>query len=184
MKNEKYLILFILLLTATIISTSYAYFSPEIVKENVTDTKINSGNVNVIISDEKINTDSIEPIYDSNYETDAFSKEFNIKSISSLNTCNKIVLNISNISDSLKSEYLKYKLVSEEDIIEGNFKDVNDKLILLDKIFLNSNESKKYKLYIWISYQDNINQIDMLGTTLNAKLSVEALDAKDKTNCE
>ena len=73
MKNEKYLILFILLLTATtIISTSYAYFSPEIVKENVTDTKINSGNVNVIISDEKINTDSIEPIYDSNYETAVF----------------------------------------------------------------------------------------------------------------
>ena len=39
MKEEKYLILLIMLLSLTVISVSFAYFGPNIIKENVVDTK-------------------------------------------------------------------------------------------------------------------------------------------------
>ena len=56
-------------------------------------------------------------------------------------------------------------------------------MILIDNVFLKNNESKNYKLYIWISYQDEIDQIDMLGTSVSAKLSIESYDAQNKENC-
>ncbi len=182
MKEEKYLILLIMLLSLTVISVSFAYFGPNIIKENVVDTKVNSGNLKVNISDDKINADNIAPIYDKDVETLAFKKDFSIISNSTLNSCNKLYLDISNISEELKSEYLKFRIESEDKSYEGNFKNIIDnKLVLLDNIFLNSNEVKNYKLYIWLSYQDDVNQIDMLGTSLSAKISIESYD--EKNNC-
>ncbi len=182
MKEEKYLILLIILISLTVISVSFAYFSPNIIRENITDTKVNSGKLKVDISDDKITADNIAPIYDKDVTNLAFKKDFSIISNSTLNSCNKLYLDISNISEELKSEYLKYMIVSDDKTYEGNFKNINDnKLVLLDNIFLGSNEVKNYKLYIWLSYQDDINQIDMLGTSLTAKISIESFD--EKNNC-
>lgn len=185
MKEEKYLILLIVLISLTVISTSFAYFTPNIIRENVNDTNISSGNISVHISDNKVNATNIAPIYDKDMESLAFKKEFSIISSSTLNSCNKIYLDITSISDSLKSEYFKYKIVGEEESYEGNFlsSNNNEKMILIDNVFLKNNESKNYKLYIWISYQDEIDQIDMLGTSVSAKLSIESYDAENKENC-
>lgn len=187
MKEEKYLIVLVILLSLTVISTSFAYFVPNIIRENINDTKVESGVVKVSITDASVNAVNLAPIYDKDSTKLGFKKEFSIVSSSTLNTCNKIYLNIDSISSSLKSEYLKYKLVNNNSNIEinGNFINAveNEKLLLLDNVFLNNNETQDYTLYIWLSYQENIDQLDMLGTTIKAKLSIESLDAKNKNSC-
>ncbi len=186
--KEKYLILYSLLVILFIgtFSVSLSYFGTKVNRENVSPTSFKTGKVDVKIIDNKLEDVVLPPIYDRDYSKSAYKKDFTIvSSEESLNSCASIYLDISEISDSLKSEYLKYKLVSKDNIVEGNFKNANDidNMVIAENIFLEKNTSNKYNLYIWISYDENVDQMDMLNTKLVARVGVKSYDSEDISLC-
>lgn len=184
---NKHLVIIIAVLILVTIGVSYSYFAADIISEGVTNSKLNTGKLKLVIDDEGISASDIAPIYDEDYEMLALKKNFSINSSSSdLNSCASIYLNIDNISSNLKSEYFKYKIVSNDVEKEGNFKEVqsNKRMLLVDKIFIENDKSIDYDLYIWISYKDGVDQSNMLGTTMKAKLVVEGVDIKTKEECD
>ena len=183
---NKHLAIIIAVLIVVTIGVSYSYFAADIIRDGVTNSKLNTGKLKLVIDDEGISASDIAPIYDEDYEMLALKKNFSINSSSSdLNSCASIYLNISDISGSLKSEYFKYKIVSNNIEKEGNFKNAssNKKMLLVDKVFIENDKSIDYDLYIWISYKDNVDQSNMLGTTMKANLVVEGVDIKTKDDC-
>ena len=178
-KSIKYLIISILVLLIVTISVSYSYFTPNIIN-NTKSTSIGTGNLELSIDDESINAVEISPIYDQDYELFAIHKNFSIVSNSSLNTCVNLYINVSEISDELKNEYFKYKLIYGEEVIDGNFKNANsnEKMSILNNIFLESNEEKSFDLYIWVSYQDDVDQLNMLNGKIKSNIYIEGIDSK------
>ena len=184
---NKHLVIIIAVLIVVTIGVSYSYFAADIISEGVTKSKLNTGKLKLVIDDEGISANDIAPIYDEDYEMLALKKNFSINSSSSdLNSCASIYLNISDISGGLKSEYFKYKIVSKDIEKEGNFINAssNKKMLLVDKVFIENDKSIDYDLYIWISYKDGVDQSNMLGTTMKAKLLVEGVDIKTKEECD
>ena len=186
MKNKvKYLIIIILILIAATSVVTYAYFSAKVVSNDINDVNVSSGKLNIKIDDVSVNASEISPIYDDDYEMLSYNKDFEIISDSSLNACSKVSLHINDISDTLKSDYFKYRLVSENIDVSGTFKDakVGEDLTLLNNLYLEKGTTKYFDLYLWISYQDDIDQLDMLGTKIDASLVVSGVDAKTQEMC-
>ena len=185
-EKSAHLIIIIFILLVAVLAVSYSYFSPNVISNDIKDTKVTTGKIDLKIDDDSISAEDIAPIYDEDYEMLAFKKNFLvISSESNLNSCAKIYLNIDNISDSLKSEYFKYKISSNMIEEEGNFKNAvsGGRILLADKVFVEANKSISFDLYIWISYQDNIDQLNMLGTNLVANLVIEGVDVKTEGEC-
>ncbi len=185
--KSAHLIIIIFILLVSVFAVSYSYFSPNIISDDIKDTKVTTGKIDLKIDDDSINAEDIAPIYDEDYEMLAFKKNFLvISSEESLNSCFKIFLNIDEISDGLKSEYFKYKISSNDIEEEGNFKNAvsGGKILLADNIFIENNKSMNFDLYVWISYQDDVNQNNMLGSNIKANLIVEGVDAKNKEECK
>ena len=183
--NSKYRIIIILIVIASL-GVSYAYFGANMINSDET-TVVSTGKIDISIDDARLEGRDMAPIYDEDYEMLATHKNFVIRSTSgNLNSCVKIYLNISSIDEELKSEYLKYKLVSPASEKEGNFLNAKsgEKMLLLDKIFIESGKSISYDLYFWLSYQDNVDQSSVLGKSLISNLYVEALDVRSRETCE
>ena len=179
-KSIKYLIISILVLLAVTFTVSYAYFAPNFIN-NTKDTKVSTGNLNLSIDDESINAVEISPIYDNDYELLGIHKSFVVISDSTLNSCVNLYINVSEISEELKSEYFKYKLIYDDKEIDGNFKNANnnEKLLIDSNIFLEGNSEKNFDLYIWVSYQDDVDQLSMLNGQIKSNIYVEGFDSKD-----
>jgi len=186
MKKIKYLIIVVLIFISVTSVITYSYFTANVVSNDVNDVNVSSGNLKIRIDDNSVNSSEISPIYDEDYEMLAYDKDFEVISESSLSSCSKIYLHINNISDSLRSEDFKYRIISEGIDVTGNF--VNAKngedLLILDNLYLESNATKYLDLYLWISYRDDVDQMDLLGTQIDAQLVVNALDSKSKESCE
>ena len=185
--KSKYLLIAIFILVAGIIAVTVSYIGAQIESKGVKPTEVKTGKLNLELSDDSLNVDSLKPIYDKNYLTGSYKKEFTLTNKSdSLNACTYIYLNISEISDSLKSRYLKYAIVdSNGNEIKGDFEDaeVKKELPLTNNFYIESGKDINYTLYIWISYAEGIDQIDMLGTKLVAKVVAKSSDVKDKNTC-
>ena len=184
MKQIKYLVIAVILLLVAVIGVSYAYFSPNVINKP-SDTVVSSGKVELSIDDESINAVEIAPIYDEDYEMLAIHKNFTVISESTLNSCVNVYLNVEEITDSLKSEYFKYKIVSEDNEYLGDFTraESGEKMIILDNAFLESSTSKSYDLYIWVSYQDGVDQTDMLNGEIKSNIYIEGKDVKSREQC-
>lgn len=186
MKIDKKIIMpSILVLVSNVLVITLAYFGAEIIENGVNPTGVTTGNLDVSLSDSVVNVSNLKPIYAQYVDSMAFRKEFTINNNSSLNTCNKIYLNINNISDTLKSYFFKYKLVYDENEIIGNFKYANsgDRLLVYENLFIESNTFKDVSLYIWIEYVDEVDQLNMLGTKLSANIVIEGTDIKELNAC-
>lgn len=180
------LIVIILILLLCVFSVSYSYFTGNVIGNGDNETSVVTGKVDLSIDDESISSVEMAPIYDTDYEMLAFHKSFSvISSNDSLNSCANIYLQIDSISDGLKSELFKYKIISSDVERDGNFLNAsnNSKMLLLDKQFVESGKNLNFDLYIWVSYDEKINQIDMLSTSLEAKLIVEGTDSKERSMC-
>lgn len=187
MKNKiKYLIILILILISMSVVVTYSYFTAGVLSNDINDVNVSTGSLNVKINDNSVNSNEISPIYDNDYEMLAYHKDFEIISDSTLNSCNKLYLHINNISDALKSNYFKYKLLGENIDLDGNFINANNSedLLLIDNLYLEKNTTKFLDLYMWISYQDDIDQMDMLGTKIDSYLVIKSVDAKDESQCK
>ena len=180
----KYLVIIILVLLVSILSVSYSYFTGSVFSNKTNNTSINTGKVNLSIDDNGISANDMAPIYDNDYEMLAFHKSFSIiSSGDSLNSCAKLYLDIDNISEGLKSEFFKYKIINNEIEKEGNFlnADSNSKMLLLDNEFIESGTNMNYDLYIWVSYDENVDQTNMLKGQIKSNIYVEGFDSKENT---
>ena len=187
--DKKYIVIAVCILIGGVLTATLAFIGPDIITNGtINPNNVVTGNLKLKITDTSVNIDNMAPIRSSNYETEAFKKEFTISNAeSTLNGCMKIYLNVNSISDSLKSEYFVYKIVSEDKTISGNFKDANngENLLLLDGEFLEAGASKKYTIYIWIRYieDENLNLINMLNTSFSGNISVNGSDTKMSNSC-
>ena len=187
--DRKYIIIGICMIIGAILTATLAFVGPNIITSGtINDTKVVTGNLKLSVTDTTVNISNMAPIRSSNYETEAFKKEFTISSSeSTLNGCMKLYLNFNSISEQLKSEYLVYKVVSSTgNVSEGSFKDIADnKLLIYDSDFIETNKSITYTLYIWLRYVEDptINLASLLGTSINAYVSVNGTDTKEPSSC-
>ena len=183
--NIKYLIIIILILIAVTSVCTYAYFTANVVSNDVNDVNVSSGKLNIRIDDKEVSSSEISPIYDNDYEMLAYNKDFEVISDSSLNACAKLSLHINDISESLKSEYFKYRIIGEGVDESGNFSNAKEgqDLVLLKNLYLEHGTTKYFDLYIWISYQDDVDQLDMLGTKIDSYLTISGVDSKEAEMC-
>ena len=184
MKQIKYLLILIIVLLLVVGGVSYSYFSANVIN-NPSDTVVSSGKIELSIDDESINAVEISPIYDEDYEMLSIHKNFTVISESTLNSCVNVYINVDSISDSLKSEYFKYKIVTEDKEFIGDFTraKTGEKMIILDNVFIEPTMSKTFDLYIWVSYQDGVDQTDMLNSKIKSNIYVEGHDVKNREQC-
>ena len=187
--EKKYIVIGVCMIIGAILTVALAFVGPNIITSGtINNTKVVTGNLKLSITDTSITLNNMAPIRSSVYETEAFKKEFTISSSNStLNGCLKLYLNFNSISEQLKSEYLVYKVVSSTgNVSEGSFKDIADnKLLIYDSDFIETNKSITYTLYIWLRYVEDptINLASLLGTSVNAYVSVNGSDTKASTSC-
>ena len=188
--DKKYIVIAVCILIGGVLTATLAFIGPDIITNGtINPNNVVTGNLKLKITDTSVNINNMAPIRSSNYETEAFKKEFTISNAeSTLNGCMKLYLNFNSISDTLKSEYLVYKVVSSTgNISEGSFKDIADnKLLIYDSDFIESSKSITYTLYIWLRYVEDptINLASLLGTSVNAYVSVNGSDTKESTSCK
>lgn len=195
--KKKYLILMIITLIVSVGTLTYAYFEGTVLNDGVNKTTVTTGSINVNISDTSVvatdvkplSTDSDDSANQFSYEQASFVKKFTVSNdADSLNVCVGLYLKINSVDSQLVSQYFRYKIVQDDagTSIEGNFSDIStlDDKFLGSLYFFNSGESKSYTMYIWIEYDTNANQTDMLNKTMNATLYVKAVDCKLKENCD
>ena len=188
--DKKYIVIAVCILIGGVLTATLAFIGPDIIKNGtINSNNVVTGNLKLKITDTSITLNNMAPIRSSNYETEAFKKEFTISNAeSTLNGCMKLYLNFNSISDTLKSEYLVYKVVSSTgNISEGSFKDISDnKLLIYDSDFIETNKSITYTLYIWLRYVEDptINLASLLGTSVKAYVSVNGTDTKESTSCK
>ncbi len=185
MKKKIILVIFVFVLVAISFSGSFSYIGTKVVDGISTESNMKTGSLNIKINDNKLTGVDLVPIYDKNYETSAYKKDFEIESKSTLNACTNIYLNMTSMSESLKSKYLKYKLITNDKTYEGNFSNavINENLLLANDIFIEQNTTTKYKLYIWISYDEEEDQSSLLGTSFSAKVVVKSYDSQTRDGC-
>ena len=187
--DKKYIVIAVCILIGGVLTATLAFIGPDIITNGtINPNNVVTGNLKLKITDTSVNINNMAPIRSSNYETEAFKKEFTISNAeSTLNGCMKLYLNFNSISDTLKSEYLVYKVVSSTgNVSEGSFKDIADnKLLIYDSDFIETNKSITYTLYIWLRYVEDptINLASLLGTSVNAYVSVNGSDTKESTSC-
>ncbi len=187
--DKKYIVIAVCILIGGVLTATLAFIGPDIITNGtINPNNVVTGNLKLKITDTSVNINNMAPIRSSNYETEAFKKEFTISNAeSTLNGCMKLYLNFNSISEQLKSEYLVYKVVSSTgNISEGSFKDIADnKLLIYDSDFIETGKSISYTLYIWLRYVEDptINLASLLGTSVNAYVSVNGSDTKESTSC-
>ena len=187
--DKKYIVIAVCILIGGVLTVTLAFIGPDIITNGtINPNNVVTGNLKLNITDTSITLNNMAPIRSSVYETEAFKKEFTISSSNStLNGCLKLYLNFNSISEQLKSEYLVYKVVSSTgNVSEGSFKDIADnKLLIYDSDFIETNKSITYTLYIWMRYVEDptINLTSLLGTSIDGYVSVNGSDTKESTSC-
>ena len=188
--DKKYIVIAVCILIGGVLTATLAFIGPDIITNGtINPNNVVTGNLKLKITDTSVNINNMAPIRSSNYETEAFKKEFTISNAeSTLNGCMKLYLNFNSISSQLKSEYLVYKVVSSTgNISEGSFKDIVDnKLLIYDSDFIETGKSISYTLYIWLRYVEDptINLTSLLGTSIDGYVSVNGSDTKESTSCK
>ena len=187
--DKKYIVIAVCILIGGVLTATLAFIGPDIITNGtINPNNVVTGNLKLKITDTSVNINNMAPIRSSVYETEAFKKEFTISNAeSTLNGCMKLYLNFNNISSQLKSEYLVYKVVSSTgNVSEGSFKDIADnKLLIYDSDFIETNKSITYTLYIWLRYVEDptINLASLLGTSIDGYVSVNGSDTKESSSC-
>ncbi|MBQ4263636.1 MAG: hypothetical protein IJB83_05305 [Bacilli bacterium] len=182
MKIDKKIIMpSILVLVSSVLVITLAYFGAEIIENGVNPTGVTTGSLDVSLSDSAVSVSNLKPIYAQYVDSMAYKKEFTITNAEdSLDSSNDIYLSINNISNELKNQYFKYKVVVDGAESGGNFSSAvnGERLQIYNDLAIKSNTSKTISLYIWIEYAEGVDQLDMLGTELNANLVLESTDKR------
>ena len=187
--TKKRLILASLIIVMSIviigISLSYAYFINTIEEVNPDNqgTSITSGELTMnFTTDRLINATSAGLINDADVVTEGDYTQFSVSLPDNADTSSatySLYLTELNITDNLKSTYVKWALYDASGtnvITSGNFVSATTgtNLSLQSNITINRGETNSYRLYIWLSNDENVNQIDLLNGSLSAKVGFRA----------
>ena len=157
-------------LIVIVLAVTYAYFAPKIIGEGK-DMNVTTGNVNLSISESKINATNVLPILDSTKDTKAQKNSFTISRTedSSLGACYSLYLVVDSIGNALKNEDFKYELSYGENIVSGDFSNLIPDEDGVIKIGLLTNQSlteeitsHNYTLRLWLSYRTDKDQTNIL----------------------
>lgn len=179
------------------LSISYAYYlntieevNPENQGTNITSGKLSmnfatSQYINATAAGLIDDEDVLDP---SNNNFTQFSVSFAEDNSVDSATYNLYLTEIS-MTQNFKNEDVKWALYnsSNSQIASGNFSKANlsstangdgtynaDNITLKNDITISPGTTNSYKLYIWLSNDDQTNQIDLLNGTLNAKVGFRA----------
>ena len=191
-------------LIAVIFAATYAYFRPQIVGEGK-DINVVSGKIKLAISEEVITATNLAPILDSTKDTKAAKNTFTISRTedSNLNACYSLNLVVKKIGSNLQNKYFKYELTyGNGETIEGDFSDYSTRTpdengevtisLLTNQSITNTNESNTYTLRLWLSYDPDEDQTNLLydpatkqGTTAESRSFEAYVQATGKSgSCE
>lgn len=172
--NKSYVVVMVvsvLCLVIIIFSTTYAYFTPRITGDENPMT-FSAGKVKLSISENKITASNLAPILDSTKESKAQKNEFTISrtSDSNLGACYSLYLVVDEIGEKLKNQYFKYELLYGDEVLEGDFSNLtfNEEdgtatiPFLTNQIISDENLSNSYTLRLWLSYDPDNDQSDLL----------------------
>ncbi len=175
--NKRKLILSLVLLTSVVLLGTFAWYvwsSKENTSMNVTIGELADVTFKTGVD---INITNLSPSF--NYDDGALT-EFSIKKKKDLTTelNTNIYLDITSISDTLKSSAFKYELLSSSDgntyssVASGNFQDASvGKLNIITNTPLADNRTY-YKLYIWIDGNEE-NDTSMQSSSMKGVLNVK-----------
>jgi len=161
------------------ISMSYAYFANRVEEVNPDNkgVKIVSGKLVMnFATTRSISKTAAGLINDSEITSKAEHTDFGVTLPSEANVASakySIYLTDLNISNNLKSSYLKWSLYkSGAEVASGNFKDIgtNTTLYLKENITINKGSTDGYVLYIWLSNDPNNNQTELLNGSFSGKV--------------
>ena len=187
--TKKRLILASLIIVVSVviigISLSYAYYlnTVEEVNPGNQGTSITSGELTMnFTTDRLINASSAGLINDANVVTEGDYTQFSVslpENADASTATYSLYLTELTITDNLKSTYVKWALYDStgtSEIISGNFASATTgtNLPLQSNITINRGETDSYRLYIWLSNDENVNQIDLLNGSLSAKVGFRA----------
>ena len=201
-KDRKLLIWSVILVCLLIllgISLTYAYFARDFsIEGEEPETVVETGKLDIdFITSEYIKNDDAKLIDDSVAYREADKTQFSVTR-SALNTVEYVYYTLQlvdiNISDNLKSPYLKWRLYETADITAdtkplnyGDFSDLNCftneegketcAMDLFDtKIPLAKTVTDDFVLLIWLSNDDSKNQTELLKGNISAKVQVTAVN--------
>ena len=165
----------IVLISLVGLASTYAWFTWK--SSSNTNVTLSIGNLADVTftSGPDINISNLAPVY--NY-TDGVSTTFVMKNNSTTNNLNyEIKLDVTSISNELKSESFKYTLLKDNKVVQtGNLKNaVNGKTLILNTGLLAKGSTSNYKLYFWID--GNIEN----GSSMMNKSLVGEIDVGEKT---
>ena len=187
--TKKRLILASLIIVVSVviigISLSYAYYlnTVEEVNPGNQGTSITSGELAMnFTTDRLINASSAGLINDANVVTEGDYTQFSVslpENADASTATYSLYLTELTITDNLKSTYVKWALYDStgtSEITSGNFASATTgtNLPLQSNITINRGETDSYRLYIWLSNDENVNQIDLLNGSLSAKVGFRA----------
>jgi len=160
---------------------AYAYYTV-VVTGVGTATKATTSNLAITFTDSaNVSVNNMRPIYDSMKATDSYEKTFSIANLSSNNSRvgseYKIYLNLTSIDNSLKSNYMKWELLLGSDVIySGNLSsfETGNNLLTTDEVSLPLQSTHNLKFRLWLSYDENVDQMSLLDNSLAGKLKVVA----------
>ena len=165
----------IVLISLVGLASTYAWFTWK--SSSNTNVTLSIGNLADVTftSGPDINITNLAPVY--NY-TDGVSTTFVMKNNSTTNNLNyEIKLDVTSISNELKSESFKYTLLKDNKVVQtGNLKNaVNGKTLILNTGLLAKGSTSNYKLYFWID-----GNIENSSSMMNKSL-VGMIDVGEKT---
>ena len=189
--DKKYVIITFLVLIVGVGTITFAYFQGSVLNDLINPTNVSTGSIDIKISDTSVNATAVEPLFTNgnNFEKASFVKHFSVTNgTNTLNTCVELYLKVNSIDSALANSYFKYAIVNDDTdtTITGDFNGVSSgtELDLGSLYFFESSTVKNYTMYIWIEYNPDVDQMSMLGKSMNATLFVKAQDSKIKGACD
>ena len=189
--DKKYVIITFLVLIVGVGTITFAYFQGSVLNDLINPTNVSTGSIDIKISDTSVNATNVEPLFTNgnNFEKASFVKHFSVTNgTNTLNTCVELYLKVNSIDSALANSYFKYAIVNDDTdtTITGDFNGVSSgtELDLGSLYFFESSTVKNYTMYIWIEYNPDVDQMSMLGKSMNATLFVKAQDSKTKDTCD
>ena len=171
MKEKRFMIIGILILLISLVGSlsTYAWFTWS--STNNTSLTMTIGELSDVIfgTGNDISTNKLSPVF--NYK-DGEKTTFIISNKADTGIKYKILLNITSIDNELKNGELKYKLLSDDSIInEGDFTNIEEQNILYEGELSKSRVNYTFYLYIDGNMDNDIN---MINKSIKGSINVEA----------
>ena len=189
---KKHIVIYVTIVLLLVIGTftiTYSYFLalPK-ADDTITPSNVETGKLVLdFVTNTYINADKLSLINDSDKDTEAPYTEFIVSHNEESNVSASYDLYITEleISENFKSEYFKWELVrvsqgTEEIINSGNFLNAttgNDFKLNSNTITLSVDDIHLYKLRIWLSNDENKNQLELTNGSFKGKVKVTAVNS-------